>query len=54
MVKLQELRNKKANKVSYTLNVPHEIVKFLGLKKGAEFVVSFDKEKGEVRYIKIK
>ncbi len=53
MVKLQKLDNKRQNKVSYTLNVPKDIIKILSLKKGDEFAVRFDKEKNVIEYIKI-
>jgi len=53
MVKLQKLDNRKQNKVAYTLNVPKDIIKILGLKKGDEFAVRFDQDKKTIEYIKI-
>jgi len=53
MVKLQKLDNKKQNKVSFTLNVPKDIINLLKLKKGDEFAVRFNQETNTIEYIKI-
>lgn len=53
MVKLQELKNKSQNKVSFNLSVPLDIVRLLGLKKKDRFAVSFDKDKKKIEYTRI-
>ncbi len=54
MVKLQHIVNRKQKKEAYTIVVPREIIKLLGLKKGQEFAVKFDEEKKSIEYIPIK
>ena len=54
MVKLQHLVNKKQKKESYTIAVPLEVIRLLHLKKGQDFAVTFNQEKGSVEYIPIK
>jgi bifunctional DNA-binding transcriptional regulator/antitoxin component of YhaV-PrlF toxin-antitoxin module len=53
MVKLQHLVNKNQNKETYTIVVPKDVIKVLNLKKGQEFAVQFNKEKGSIEYIPI-
>ena len=54
MVKLQHLVNRKQKKHTYTVVVPHEIVKLLKLKKGQEFAVRFNEDKKSIEYVPIK
>jgi len=54
MVKLQHIVNKKQKKEAYTIVVPREIIKLLGLKKGQEFAVKFNEEKKSIEYVPIK
>lgn len=54
MVKLQHLLNRKQKKETFTIVVPHEIVKLLKLKKGQEFAVRFNEDRKSIEYIPIK
>jgi hypothetical protein len=54
MVKLQHLVNRKQKKESFTIAVPLEIIRLLGMKKGQEFAVRFDQDKKSIEYIPIK
>jgi hypothetical protein len=54
LVRLQHLLNKKQGKEVFTIVVPREIIRLLGLKKGQEFAVSFNQEKKSVEYIPIR
>jgi hypothetical protein len=54
LVKLQHLVNKKQGKEVFTLVVPREIIKLLGMKKGQEFAVAFNQEKKSVEYVPIR
>ncbi|MCB9358807.1 hypothetical protein H6503_02660 [Candidatus Woesearchaeota archaeon] len=54
MAKLQHIINKKQKKEAFLIGVPKEIVKLLRLKKGQEFAVRFNEERGSVEYIPIR
>jgi hypothetical protein len=54
VAKLQHIVNKKQQKEVYSISVPIEIIKLLGLKKGQEFAVAFNQEKKSIEYIPIR